>query len=170
VIVRSSANINAGAVSRWSAVFHGFWILLCVLFLGSVIEHIPLAVLAGLLVHVGVNLVNLRHIRELTAHHEVRVYWATVIGVTCVNLLAGVCVGVAVSVFFAIRRLSSVKVEKRQEGDVWKVSIRGTLNFRLRAEDQPRNSRYCRTARPWTLISTSTSWTMRRSNPCTAGA
>ena len=129
VIVRSSANINAGGVSRWSAVFHGVWVLLCVLFLGSMIESIPLAVLAGLLVHVGMNLVNLHHIRELTVHNEVRIYWATVIGVTCVNLLAGVGIGVAVSVFFAIRRLSRVKFEKKQEGDVWKVAIRGTLTF-----------------------------------------
>jgi len=129
VIVRSSANINAGGVSRWSAVFHGVWILLCVLFLGSMIESIPLAVLAGLLVFVGINLVNLHHIRELTVHNEVRIYWATVIGVTCVNLLAGVGIGVAVSVFYAIRRLSSVKVEKRQDGNVWKVAIRGTLTF-----------------------------------------
>lgn len=129
VIVRSSANIAAGGVSRWSAVFHGVWILLCVLFLGALIESIPLAVLAGLLVHVGLNLVNLHHIRELTVHHEVRIYWATVVGVTCINLLAGVGLGVAVSVFYAIRRLSSVKVAKRQEGDVWKVAIRGTLTF-----------------------------------------
>jgi carbonic anhydrase len=120
VIVRSSANINAGGVSRWSAVFHGVWILLCVLFLGSMIESIPLAVLAGLLVFVGVNLVNFHHIRELTVHNEVRIYWATVLGVTCVNLLAGVGIGVAVSL---------VKVEKREEGGVWKVAVRGTLTF-----------------------------------------
>lgn len=129
VIVRSSANINAGAATRWSAVFHGVWILLCVLFLGSMIESIPLAVLAGLLVFVGVNLVNFHHIHELTVHKEVRIYWATVLGVTCVNLLAGVGIGIAVSVFYAIRRLSLVKVEKRQEGGAWKVAIRGTLTF-----------------------------------------
>lgn len=129
VIVRSSANINAGGASRWSAVFHGIWILLCVLFLGSMIESIPLAVLAGLLVFVGVNLVNFHHIHELTVHKEVRIYWATVLGVTCVNLLAGVGIGIAVSVFYAIRRLSLVKIEKRQEGDGWKVAIRGTLTF-----------------------------------------
>jgi len=129
VIVRSSANINAGGATRWSAVFHGVWILLCVLFLGSMIESIPLAVLAGLLVFVGVNLVNFHHIHELTVHKEVRIYWATVLGVTCVNLLAGVGIGIAVSVFYAIRRLSLVKVEKRQEGGAWKVAIRGTLTF-----------------------------------------
>ncbi len=129
VIVRSSANISAGGVSRWSAVFHGVWVLLGVLFLGPMIEGIPLAVLAGLLIHVGIHLVNLHHIHELTVHNEARIYWATVFGVTCLSLLAGVGIGVAVSVFFALRRLSSVKVEKRQEGDVWKVAIRGTLTF-----------------------------------------
>ncbi len=129
VIVRSSANISAGGASRWSAVFHGVWILLCVLFLGPLIERIPLAVLAGLLVHVGVNLINLRHVRELALHDEARVYWATVLGVTCVNLLAGVGLGVAASASFALRRLSSAEVAKRLEGGIWKVAIRGTLTF-----------------------------------------
>ena len=129
VIVRSAANINAGGVSRWSAVFHGVWILLCVLFLGAMIESIPLAVLAGLLVFVGVNLVNLHHIHELTVHKEVRIYWATVLGVTCLNLLAGVGIGIALSVFYAIRRLSLVRVEKREVDGVTRVTIRGTLTF-----------------------------------------
>jgi carbonic anhydrase len=129
VIVRSSANINAGGVSRWSAVFHGVWILLCALFLGRLIETIPLAVLAGLLVYVGVNLVNLHHIRDLTVHHEVRIYWATVLGVTCVNLLAGVGIGVALSVFVAIRRLSTTEITIEQRADKYHVVIWGTLTF-----------------------------------------
>jgi carbonic anhydrase len=47
------------------------WILVFALFAGTVIESIPLAVLAGLLVHVGVSLVNLHHIRELTKQNEI---------------------------------------------------------------------------------------------------
>lgn len=129
VIVRSSANINAGGVTRWSAVLHGVWILLFTLFLGDLIESVPLAVLAGLLVHVGINLVNLHHIRDLSIHNEVRIYWATVIGVTCVNLLAGVGIGVALSVFFAIRRLSLTEVKIENRGGRWHVVIEGTLTF-----------------------------------------
>jgi len=129
VIVRSSANIAAGGVSRWSAVFHGVWVVLSVLFLSAYIETIPLAVLAGLLVHVGVNLVNFHHIRDLTVHNEVRTYWVTVLGVTCVNLLAGVGLGVAVSVFYAIRRLSQFQVSVTEQDGVKVVRIQGTLTF-----------------------------------------
>ncbi len=129
VIVRSSANIAAAAASRWSAVFHGVWVLLSVLFLSAYIETIPLAVLAGLLVHVGVNLVNLRHVRDLAVHNEARAYWVTVAGVTCINLLAGVGLGVAVSVLSSIRRLSQCRISVTDRGDVKDVKIRGTLTF-----------------------------------------
>jgi carbonic anhydrase len=129
VIVRSSANISAHAATRWSAVFHGVWILLFALFLGSVIETIPLAVLAALLVHVGVNLVNLHHIRDLHTHNEAPIYYATVMGVTCINLLAGVGIGVALSVFFALRRLSLTDVKLEERDGKWHVLIRGTLTF-----------------------------------------
>jgi carbonic anhydrase len=129
VIVRSSANIIAGGVSRWSAVFHGVWILLFVLFANKVIESIPLAVLAGLLVHVGINLVNLHHIKELTKHNEILIYWATVLGVTCMNLLAGVGIGLGLSVFFLLRRLSNTDVQMEQRDGKWHVKIGGTLTF-----------------------------------------
>jgi len=129
VIVRSSANISANAASRWSAVLHGVWVLIFAAFLGGVIEQIPLAVLAGLLVHVGVNLVNLHHIRELKTHSEHPIYFATVIGVTCINLLAGVGLGVALSIFFALRRLSNTGVTMEQREGKWHVQITGTLTF-----------------------------------------
>lgn len=129
VIVRSSANINAGGVSRWSAVLHGVWVLLFALFLGRLIETIPLAVLAGLLVHVGINLVNLHHIRDLRTHNEAPIYFATVLGVTGLNLLAGVGVGLGLSVFFAIRRLSLTEITLEQRGSKWHVRIEGTLTF-----------------------------------------
>lgn len=129
VIVRSSANIVAGGVSRWSAVLHGVWVLLFAAFLGGLIETIPLAVLAGLLVHVGINLVNLHHIRDLRTHNEAPIYFATVLGVTGVNLLAGVGIGLGLSVFLAIRRLSLTEITLEQRGDKWHVRIEGTLTF-----------------------------------------
>jgi carbonic anhydrase len=129
VIVRSSANIIAGGLTRWSAVFHGVWILLSILFLGSLIETIPLAVLAGLLIHVGVNLVNLHHIRDLQTHREAPIYYATVLGVTCINLLAGVAIGIGISVFYAIRRLSNTDIQIEKRGDKWHVVIHGTMTF-----------------------------------------
>jgi carbonic anhydrase len=129
VIVRSSANIVAGGVSRWSAVLHGVWILLFAAFLGGVIRIIPLAVLAGLLVHVGINLVNLAHIRELRKHHEISIYLATILGVTGINLLAGVGIGLGLSIFFLLRKLSSTDVSIEEREGNWHVRIGGTLTF-----------------------------------------
>ena len=129
VIVRSSANIIAGGASRWSAVFHGVWVLVFALFLGGLIEQIPLAVLAGLLVHVGINLVNLHHIRDLQTHNEAPIYFATVLGVVGLNLLAGVGIGLGLSVFFLLRRLSNTDVQMEQREGKWHVKIGGTLTF-----------------------------------------
>ena len=108
---------------------HGVWILLFAAFLGSLIETIPLAVLAGLLVHVGVNLVNMHHIRELRKHNEAPVYFATVLGVTGLNLLAGVGIGLGLAVIFSIRRLSVSEVTLEERGEKWHVRIEGTLTF-----------------------------------------
>src|SRR6185436_19095284 len=65
VIVRSSANVNAGAKTRASAIFHGVWILLCVLFCTPILVLIPKASLAALLVYTGAKLVSVKNIREL---------------------------------------------------------------------------------------------------------
>jgi carbonic anhydrase len=129
VIVRSSVNINANAATRWSGVLHGVWVLLFTLFLGSVIESIPLAVLAGLLVHTGVNLVNMHHIRELRTHNEAPIYFVTVAGVVGINLLAGVGLGLALSVLLVLRRLSLTEVKREERDGKWHVIVEGTLTF-----------------------------------------
>ncbi len=79
--------------------------------------------------HVGINLVSVHHIRELRTHHEAPVYFATVFGVTCLNLLAGVGLGLALSVFFVIRRLSLTQVTLEDRAGKWHVLIQGTLTF-----------------------------------------
>ena len=133
VIVRSAANIAAGAKTNVSAILHGVWIILFVLVATPQLNRIPLAALAGLLIHVGVRLVNLHHIKELHVHREVVVYAITALGVAFVNLLAGVGLGIGLAVILLLRRLSNFKstVEKRGEGDSerWHVAIGGSLNF-----------------------------------------
>lgn len=129
VIVRSSVNVTAGGATRWSAVFHGLWILLSTLLLSTQMELIPLPALAGLLIYVGVNLVDLHHIRDLRTHNEAPIYFATVAGVLGLNLLAGVGIGVALSVFLMIRRLSTTDIRLEQRGDNWHAVIEGTMTF-----------------------------------------
>jgi len=129
VIVRSSANINAGAQTRLSAVLHGVWILLVTLFLGAVIEQVPKAVLAGLLISVGVNLVNRHHIEELTHHNEAPLYYATLAGVVLFNLLAGVGISIGLAILFTLRRLAETDIQVEHRGERWHARVAGTLTF-----------------------------------------
>ncbi|MES2464534.1 MAG: bifunctional SulP family inorganic anion transporter/carbonic anhydrase [Armatimonadota bacterium] len=141
VIVRSSANINAGAKSRASAIMHGVWIVLFVALLSHLIREIPNCVLAALLVFVGIQLVKPHDIRELKHHNEASIYFATVAGVVFLNLLAGVGIGIGLAVFFLLRRLTNVSVNVEQHSAAtdktatnngqakWHVRIEGSLTF-----------------------------------------
>lgn len=129
VIVRSAANISAGAKTRASAVLHGVWMLLFVTMLASMLKLVPLTVLAGLLVFVGVKLVNTHHIQELRRRGELSVYVATVAGVVGINLLAGIAIGLALAVGRLLWQLGKVQVDVKQEGDVHQVRVGGALTF-----------------------------------------
>jgi carbonic anhydrase len=129
VIVRSSANITAGAQTRWSAVMHGIWIVLFVALLGSLVERIPLCALAGLLVYVGVRLVNFHHIKELINRREAPVYFVTLLGVVFWNLLAGVGLGIGLAIILLLRRLSSTQIIVEEKSNRWHARISGTLTF-----------------------------------------
>ncbi|MCY1082146.1 SulP family inorganic anion transporter [Archangium lansingense] len=129
VIVRSAANIAAGAKTRVSAVLHGVWMLLFVSLLGSYLGLVPLTVLAGLLVHVGAKLVNMHHIQELRRRGELSVYVVTVVGVVGINLLAGIALGFGVAVARLLWRLGRVQVQVKKEGEVHQVRVGGALTF-----------------------------------------
>lgn len=136
VIVRSKANIDAGAVSKNSAIFHGLWLLLFVAVLGFAIESIPKAALAGLLITVGVKLVNVAHIRESRAHGELLPYVVTVAGILVRDLLTGVAVGFVVSAVMLLHKLTALTVDvgAPREGEPGRravdVSLTGALTFR----------------------------------------
>jgi carbonic anhydrase len=129
VIVRSAANIAAGAKTRLSAFLHGVWMLLFISLLGAWLGLVPLTVLAGLLVHVGVKLVNMHHIQELRRRGELSVYLVTVGGVVGINLLAGIGMGLALAVARLLWRLGRVQVQVQKSGDVHQVRVSGALTF-----------------------------------------
>jgi carbonic anhydrase len=130
VIVRSKANIDAGARTRASAILHGVWVLLFVTFLGPVVEHVPRAVLAGLLITVGIRLVNLEHIRDSLRHGEGVAYVATITGILAKDLLSGVALGFVVGAVVLLRRLTAITVTVKLAGGTAAVRIDGALTFR----------------------------------------
>lgn len=100
VIVRSAANINAGATGRFSAVLHGFWILIFTVFVPSLLSYIPSASLAAVLVYTGVKLVNIQFIKDIfkISRGEFVIYLVTVVSILLTNLLEGIIIGIVLSV------------------------------------------------------------------------
>ncbi|MDT0341891.1 SulP family inorganic anion transporter [Streptomyces litchfieldiae] len=130
VAVRSSANVAAGAVSRASTIMHGCWVLLATGLLVGLLELIPLAALAALVMVVGIQMVSLTHIRSVTKHREVLVYGVTAAGVTLLGVLEGVAIGVAVAVGVALHRLTHTRVSHDVLPDgTHRVRVRGQLTF-----------------------------------------
>lgn len=130
VIVRSTANVRAGARSRASTIMHGFWVLVFALGFGWTIQLIPMEALAALLVFIGVQMVNLGHVRKVHGHGEVPVYIVTMGAVILLGLAEGVLFGLALAALMALRRLTRVTVKVRQEPDGrHHVTISGSLTF-----------------------------------------
>ncbi|MGP3772893.1 bifunctional SulP family inorganic anion transporter/carbonic anhydrase [Streptomyces sp. SDT5-1] len=130
VAVRSTANVNAGAVSGNSSVLHGVWVVAATLLLVPVLELIPLASLAALVMAVGIQMVSLNNIRTVTRHREVLVYAVTTLGVVAFGVLEGVGLGVAVAVGVALHRLARTRITHEVDArGVHHVRVRGQLTF-----------------------------------------
>ncbi|MET7484018.1 SulP family inorganic anion transporter [Streptomyces sp. NPDC005538] len=129
VAVRSSANVRAGAVSRNSTMLHGVLVVIAALLMVPVLELIPLASLAALVMAVGIQMVSLHHIRTVTRHREVLVYAVTTLGVVLLGVLEGVLLGVTVAVAVALNRLAHTRITHDEQEGVHHVHVRGQLTF-----------------------------------------
>ncbi|MER6532973.1 SulP family inorganic anion transporter [Streptomyces sp900105755] len=129
VAVRSSANVKSGALSRNSTMLHGVFVVVAALLMVPVLDLIPLASLAALVMAVGIQMVSLHHIRTVTRHREVLVYAVTTLGVVLLGVLEGVVLGVAVAVALALHRLARTRITHDEKGGVHHVHVRGQLTF-----------------------------------------
>lgn len=128
-IVRSSANIHAGARTRASTIMHSVWILVFTLFFAGLIQQIPAAALAGLLVFVGIRLLQPAHIETAMRNGDLAVYVVTVIGVVFLNLMQGVLIGLAFAIALTAWRVMRTTIEAEAVGDEWRVVIEGACTF-----------------------------------------
>ncbi|WP_407699426.1 SulP family inorganic anion transporter, partial [Streptomyces alkaliphilus] len=130
VAVRSTANVAAGAVSRKSTILHGCWVLLAAGLLVNLLELIPLAALAALVMVVGLQMAGIHHLRNVTRHRETLVYAATTIGVILLGVLEGVGIGIACAVVLALHRLTHTRISVDPVGDgSHRVRADGPLTF-----------------------------------------
>lgn len=105
VIVRSSANVNAGARTKMSAIFHGVLLLLSLLFIPKIINLIPYACLAAILLVTGYKLTRIALFKHMyhKGWDQFVPFVATIIAVLLTDLLKGVGIGMAVSIFYLLR-------------------------------------------------------------------
>ncbi|MFG1794857.1 SulP family inorganic anion transporter [Nocardia sp. NPDC049149] len=130
VIVRSITNAHAGAQTRAATVLHGVWILLFAVALAGLVQQIPKAALAGLLILIGVQLVKLAHIRLARRTGNLYVYVATVLSVVFLNLLAGMVIGLVLAFALLLWRVVRVTIAAEpRAGGRWLVTIDGTCTF-----------------------------------------
>ena len=104
VIVRSSANINAGAVSKLSTVFHGALLLICAFTIPNLLNKIPLASLAAILIFTGYKLASFHVFKDMYARGipQFVPFIATVSAIVLTDLLLGIAIGMVVSLFFIL--------------------------------------------------------------------
>lgn len=105
VIVRSSANINAGAHTKVACVIHGALLLLSVMFLSTVLNMIPLACLAAVLLLTGYKLAKPKLVVEQYAKgfDQFAPFAVTIAAILLTDLLKGMAIGMAVGLFFVLR-------------------------------------------------------------------
>jgi len=150
VIIRSSVNANAGARTRFAAIFHGVLLALCVFALPTLLNRIPLAALAAILVMTGFKLASPVVFRSMWREgvgHFVP-FVVTLVAIVLTDLLLGVAIGMAVSVLFllngSLRRGMTIVREEHASGIVNRVQLADQVSFLNRAALQETLARFRR--------------------------
>jgi MFS superfamily sulfate permease-like transporter len=104
VIVRSSANIAFGGKTKLSAIFHGMFLLISVITIAGLLNKIPLASLASILIVVGYKLAKPALFKQmyLLGREQLIPFVATVVGILMTDLLVGITIGMVVGIFFTL--------------------------------------------------------------------
>ena len=153
VVVRTSANNNAGAKSKMSAIIHGILLLLSVLIIPAILNKIPLATLAAILLLVGYKLAKpstLKHFWEKGKYQFIP-FIATLTAVVFTDLLKGVALGMIISIIFVLKgnmqRAYKFRKEEYHDGDVIHIELAQEVSFLNKAaikstlNDIPENSK-----------------------------
>jgi MFS superfamily sulfate permease-like transporter len=153
VVVRTSANNNAGAKSKMSAIIHGVLLLLSVLTIPAILNKIPLATLAAILLLVGYKLAKPATFMHFwkNGKYQFIPFIATLLAVVFLDLLKGVALGLIISVISILRgnmkRAYHFRKEEYHDGDVIHIDLAQEVSFLNKAaikqtlNEIPENSR-----------------------------
>ncbi|WP_224997110.1 SulP family inorganic anion transporter [Cesiribacter sp. SM1] len=135
VIVRTSANINSGAKTKLSAVAHGVFLLTAVVAIPGLLNKIPLATLAAVLIMIGFKLASPAVFKHMwhSGKYQFIPFVVTVLAVVFTDLLVGVGIGLAVSIFFILK--GNLKLayffnkEEHYQGETIRIDLAQEVSF-----------------------------------------
>lgn len=118
VIVRTSANISSGAATKKSAIFHAIWLLAFVVFAPDLINRIPLAALASVLIFVGYKLArpSLVQAQFQKGQSAFLPFVITIVAILLTDLLIGILIGLGVGFFFVLKTNYQKSFTKKLDG------------------------------------------------------
>jgi len=132
VIVRSSANAEAGAKTKLSAFTHGLWLLLAILFAIPLINLIPYCVLSVILIRTGYNLAKPKMIISVykQGREQFMPFIITVVSILFTDLLIGVLIGIGYSIYFLVKHTyrAGFTMKEKTEGHIKHITIELALN------------------------------------------
>jgi MFS superfamily sulfate permease-like transporter len=131
VIVRSSANINAGGKTSLSCFIHGLCLLLSVMFFAHYLNYIPLSCLSAILLHTGYKLAKPSLFIEFyrKGMSQLLPFVITVLAILLTDLLKGMAVGMFVGLFFVIKANYSEAMTMTQNGAAYLLSFNKDVSF-----------------------------------------
>ncbi len=131
VIVRSAANINAEAQTRLSTILHGFWIVLFVSFFPQILNCIPQAALAAILVYTGFKLVDIGAAKNLyqLSKGEFIIYMITLVAILFTNLFEGILIGFGAALAKSVFKMLKVNIHVEDDGEKTIVKLSGNIIF-----------------------------------------
>ena len=131
VIVRSSANINAGGKTSLSCFIHGICLLISLVFFSHYLNYIPLACLSAILLHTGYKLANPALFKKYyrKGSSQFLPFVITVGAILVTDLLQGIAIGMAVGMFFVIRANYHAAITLTQDGSNYVLSLNKDVSF-----------------------------------------
>ena len=153
VVVRTSANNNAGAKSKMSTIIHGMFLLVSVLSIPTLLNRIPLATLAAILLLVGYKLAKPSLFSKFwrRGKYQFLPFIATLVAVVFLDLLKGVAIGIVISIIFVLKgnlqRAYRFRREQYVSGDIIHIDLAEEVSFLNKAaikstlSDIPENSK-----------------------------
>lgn len=135
VIVRSSVNINAGAETKLSTILHGIFLLFSIVLISPVLNLIPLASLASILLLTGYKLAKISLFKELYSKglNQFIPFVATIVAILFTDLLIGVLLGLLVSIFYLLksnyRNPFTIEKEVINIGEMVRIELPNQVSF-----------------------------------------